>query len=208
MLRTVQSMGVTLETIESEISHLAKERRAFLLAAGKEDRVVVEEKLRTTGIHLVNGEKGYLTCSENGERGERVKMPDSYIILFPRELAEAIVDKSVLSSLLNSEIRSEWVLYVANAAQFNQESVLKWDVIYRRICSVLDTMLQYITVDPRGRHLETIRTLIFFLEHLSDDDVKISLEYCLKGENSLWERIEQRSHKEKLIVRDRRGNEL
>ena len=46
MLRTVQSMGVTLETIESEISHLAKERRAFLLAAGKEDRVVVEEKLR------------------------------------------------------------------------------------------------------------------------------------------------------------------
>ena len=57
MLRTVQSMGVTLETIESEISHLAKERRAFLLAAGKEDRVVVEEKLRTTGIHLVNGEK-------------------------------------------------------------------------------------------------------------------------------------------------------
>lgn len=142
------------------------------------------------------------------ERGERVKMPDSYIILFPRELAEAIVDKSVLSSLLNSEIRSEWVLYVANAAQFNPESVLKWDVIYRRICSVLDTMLQYITVDPRGRHLETIRTLIFFLEHLSDDDVKISLEYCLKGENSLWERIEQRSHKEKLIVRDRRGNEL
>ena len=202
MLRTIQSMGFTLETIESEISHLEKERRAFLFAAGIEDKLAVEKKLRTAGVHLVNGNSGYLTCSENGEEGDKVKMPDRYIILFPRELAEAIVNKNVLISLLNSEIRSEWMLYVAIAAQFNRELVLWSILICSRIYCVLDTMLDYIAIDPRGRHLETIRTLVFFLEHLSEEDLKISLEYCMKGENSIWKRIEHCSHKEKLIVRD------
>lgn len=80
-------------------------------------------------------------------------------------------------------------------------------MICRRIYNVLDTMILYITEDPRGRHLETVRTLTFFLEHLSDDDLKLSLEYCMKGEKSLWKRIENHSRKEKLIVRNGRGNE-
>ena len=80
-------------------------------------------------------------------------------------------------------------------------------MICRRIYNVLDTMNLYITEDTRWRHLETSSTLTFFLQRISDDDLKLSLEYCMKGEKSLWKRIENHSRKEKLIVRNGRENE-
>lgn len=121
ILRTIQSMAVTAETLEPEIGHLAREHHTFLLAAGKDEKSIIEEKLRTAGIHLVNGENGYITCSENGENGERVLIPDKYIIVFPRELADVIVDRSVVTSLLKSEVHPEWMVYVVNSAQYNTE---------------------------------------------------------------------------------------
>ena len=78
--------------------------------------------------------------------------------------------------------------------------IYEWTLTSSSLGDVIESILRAISSQVHSKACNTLTLLLKFISSMNDDDKQLSIKYCLKGEYSIWNRIQSHSHREQIKV--------
>ena len=83
---------------------------------------------------------------------------------------------------------------------FNHIIIHLFDLTSSLLGDMLESSLRFITSQSSTKACNTLTLLLQFINTMNENDKKLSLQYCLKGEFSIWNRLQSHNQREKIKV--------